>query len=339
MRIALTGASGNVATALRRRLSGTDVDVIGISRRAPGSLPARTTWREVDVAGPGAVPTLTEVFTGVDAVVHTAWLIQPARDPAEMARVNIGGSRNVVEAAVRAGVPHLVHLSSVGTYGTHPSDDSRVDEQWPTTGISPSQYSREKVSVERLLDRTAETYPQLLVTRVRPGLVFQRANSSEIARYFLGPFVPVRLLGRVPLPVLPLPRDVRFQVVHADDLAEALHRILLQAPGGAFNIADEPVLHGRDLGRVLRAARPWPVPPRTARAVVDATYRMRLHPTEPGWLDLLLGVPVMDTMRAREYLGWRPRRAAHDVLAELVTGMREHADAPTPPLRDQPKKP
>ncbi len=119
---------------------------------------------------------------------------------------------------------------------------------------------------------------------MRPALVFQRDAGSEIARYFLGPFVPTRLLRRVPLPVLPLPERLRFQVVHADDLADALVRILERAPGGAFNVADEPVLRGRDLALSLNAPRWFPVNRRVVRAAADLTYRAHVHPVQPdGW--------------------------------------------------------
>ncbi|WP_432560910.1 NAD-dependent epimerase/dehydratase family protein [Kineococcus sp. SYSU DK003] len=335
MKIAITGASGNVSTALLRRLSGTGHELVGLCRRLPEpeGVYQQVRWEQVDIAGPGAVTRLAEVFRGVDAVVHTAWLIQPARDPQELTRVNVGGSQNVVAAALQAGVPHLVHLSSIGAYSTHPSDDARVDESWPTEGIRPSQYSREKVAVERHLDAVERDHPELVVTRVRPALVFQRDNASEIARYFLGPFVPTRALRRVPLPVLPLPRAVRFQVVHADDLADAIARVLEQVPGGAFNVADEPVLRGRDLALGLNSARYVELNRSLVRAAADLTYRAHVHPVQPGWLDLGYGVPVMDTTRARTELGWSPAHAARDVLVELLEGMRDHAGAPSAALR------
>lgn len=338
MRVAVTGATGNVGTALLRRLLDADAgefEVVGVCRRLPEPTGpwADVRWVQQDVAAPDAVQRLTDAFAGVDAVVHTAWLIQPARDPGEMARVNLTGSENVVRAALAAGVAHLVHLSSVGAYATHPVDDARVDESWPADGISPSQYSREKAAVESHLDTVERDRPELLVTRVRPALVFQRDAGSEIARYFLGAFVPTRLLRRVPLPVLPLPERLRFQVVHADDLADALARILERAPGGAFNVADEPVLRGRDLALSLKAPRWFPVSRRVVRAAADLTYRAHVHPVQPGWLDLGFGVPVMDTTRAREELGWRPVHAARDVLVELLDGVRDHAGAPSGALR------
>ena len=342
MRIAITGASGNVGTALLRRLARdagpSGHEVVGICRRLPaaGEPPyAGVDWRSVDIAGPGARATLTEAFTGVDAVVHAAWLVQPQRNPPELARVNLLGSRNVFAAAVAAGVPHLVHMSSIGTYAPHPADDSRVDESWPATGIPPSQYSREKAVCEAELDTLEQEHPQLRVARIRPGLVFQHDSGSEIARYFAGALLPARLLRRVPLPVLPLPRGVRVQVIHADDLADALARVLERGASGAFNLADEPVLGGRDLGAALKASRLVAVNRAVARAFVAASFHARVHTVQPGWYDLAMGVPVMDTSRARNELGWQPVHAARDVLVELLEGMRGHAGTVSPVLRSR----
>ncbi|MGI4894345.1 MAG: NAD-dependent epimerase/dehydratase family protein [Janthinobacterium lividum] len=365
MRVAVTGASGNVGTALLRRLSAPApgdlpgnpprdgdgdpigassrmADVVGIARRLPPSDQppySGVEWVSLDVAGAGSQTRLSELFRGVDAVVHTAWLIQPARDPAEMARVNLGGSRAVFQAAVAAGVPHLVHLSSVGVYAPHPGNDPRVDESWAATGIPTSQYSREKAVVEADLDQLERSHPELQVSRMRPALVFQRDAGSEIARYFMGGLVPARVLRRVPLPLLPLPRGLRLQVVHSDDLADAIARVLQrgvgEGAGGAYNVADEPVLGGRDVGSAMRAGRLVALDHRLTRAVVDVTYRAHIHPVQPGWLDLGLGVPLLDTNRARRELGWSPSHAARDVLVELLEGIQGHDGTSSPALRSR----
>jgi hypothetical protein len=59
---------------------------------------------------------------------------------------------------------------------------------------------------------------------------------------------------------------------------------------------------------------------------------MHLQPTPPGWLDLALGVPLMSCDRARRELGWEPQVSSTEALLELLTGIREGAGAPTPPL-------
>jgi hypothetical protein len=59
---------------------------------------------------------------------------------------------------------------------------------------------------------------------------------------------------------------------------------------------------------------------------------MRLQPTEPGWLDMALQIPVMDTGRARDELRWTPARTATDTLLELLEGISAGAGVLTPPL-------
>jgi nucleoside-diphosphate-sugar epimerase len=69
-----------------------------------------------------------------------------------------------------------------------------------------------------------------------------------------------------------------------------------------------------------------------ARSLVDLLWRLHLQPSPPGWFDLGMSVPLMDSSRARTELGWTPRRSAADALLELLDGMREGAGKDTPPL-------
>jgi nucleoside-diphosphate-sugar epimerase len=82
-------------------------------------------------------------------------------------------------------------------------------------------------------------------------------------------------------------------------------------------------------------ARRVRVSPRVLRAAAAATYKLRLQPAEPGWLDMALGVPLMSTERARRELGWTPARSSIETIKELVAGLREGADDRTPPLAGQ----
>ena len=101
---------------------------------------------------------------------------------------------------------------------------------------------------------------------------------------------------------------------------------------GAYNIAADPVLDQAELARVLRYPSRHRARTRLVRALADLTFRARLQPAPPGWLDMGLAVPTMDTRRAREQLGWTPRHSAEQALLELLVGMREPTGAPTPPL-------
>jgi UDP-glucose 4-epimerase len=255
-------------------------------------------------------------------------LIQPSHDAAALRAVNVDGSRRVFEAAVRAGAKVLVHASSVGVYSPGPKDRA-VDESWPNGGVATSFYSRHKAEAERLLD---DLEGDIRIVRLRPGLIFKREAASEIRRLFIGPLLPSRLVQPRFLPVLPLPAGLALQAVHGDDVGEAYRLAVTSADArGAYNIAAAPVLDAAELGRLL-GARPVTVPTRAVRALAQATWRARLQPTPPGWLDMGLAVPLMDTTRARAELGWEARRSASEALLELLDGLRRSAGFATPPL-------
>ncbi len=329
MRIVVTGATGNVGTAVLRALVPDPrvEEIVGIARRVPDWRPARTRWVRADVTADPLEPHLA----GADAVIHLAWLIQPSRDGELLERVNVEGSRRVFEAAARAGAKALVHASSVGAYSPGPKD-RRVDESWPTGGIETSFYSRHKAAAERALDAVEARHPQLRIVRLRPGLIFQRSAAQEIRRLFAGPFLPSPLVHPRLLPLLPVTDRLVLQVVHADDVGEA-YRLAATDGGarGAYNVAAEPLLGPRELGDLL-GARPVRVPVRALRAAAALSWRARLQPTPEGWLDMGLGVPAMDVSRAHEELGWAPRHGAGETLLELLDGIRRRDGGPTPPL-------
>jgi nucleoside-diphosphate-sugar epimerase len=329
MRVVVTGATGNVGTSVLAALSANDrvTEIVGVARRLPDLKVPRTRWVCADVARDDLVAT----FRGADAVVHLAWLIQPSRDRSATRAVNVDGSRRVFDAAAAAGVPAIVYASSVGAYSPGPKD-RRVDESWPTGGIPTSFYSCDKAQVESILDSFELTHPDIRVVRLRPGLIFKGDAASGIRRLFAGPFLPTTLLRRRLIPVVPALDRLVFQAVHSLDVADAyVLAVLREDVRGAFNIAAEPVLDAHELGRLFDA-RPVRVPERALRIAVNASWKLRLQPTPAGWLDLALGVPLMDTSHARTQLGWTPSRVAGDALLELLDAMRRGDGIATDPL-------
>jgi nucleoside-diphosphate-sugar epimerase len=328
MRVAILGASGNVGTSLLRALAAESSvsSILGIARHPPRATFPKTEWRQADIRS----DELGSLFRDVDAVVHLAWAIQPSRDEAALRATNVMGSSRVLKAIRAAKVPALVYASSVGAYSPGPKNRF-VDEHWPVDGIASSFYSRHKAEVEHMLDRFEAATRAVRVVRMRPALIFKHEAASGIRRLFAGPFLPSPLLRRALVPLVPAHPSLRFQGVHSDDVAEAFRLALVQPVRGAFNLAAEPVLDGPELAR-LAGARPVRVPKRILRTAVDVTWRLHLQPSPPGWVDLGFGVPLMDTVRARDMLGWSPGRTAAEALRELVAGFRKGAGAPTPPL-------
>ena len=301
MRIVVTGATGNVGTSLvaaarrrpgrrrRRRGRPAPADVVpaegGLGRGRRGGRRPRAHRRRCRRRGPPVVA-----------------------DPAgARPRVRCGprtssGTRRLADAVARTGVPALVAASSVGAYSPAAAGQV-VDESWPTDGTPESTYSWQKALEERTLDVLAERRPACRVVRVRPALIFKRDSACHVRNLFVGHLVPLGLLPveAVARAVAHLP--LSFQVVHAHDVATAIHRCLLTEVRGAFNLAAPGVL-----GRAI-AARP------AARRGGQATRRCRLEgPAGAG----------------RPRLAHARRVGAADVHRAGDVGARLGADAATP---------
>jgi nucleoside-diphosphate-sugar epimerase len=244
--------------------------------------------------------------------------------------VNVEGSRRVFRAVAEANVPALVYASSVGAYSPGPKDRA-VDESWPTEGIRSSFYSRHKAEVERILDRFEAEHRSIRVVRLRPALIFKGDAAEEVRRLFAGPFLPSFLLHPRVIQLVPRIAGLRFQAVHSLDVGQAYRLAATSDARGAFNVAADPVLGPEELADLL-GARPVSLPAGAVRGLAWATWQLRLQPTPPGWLDMALGVPIMDTARARDELGWAPRSSSREALMELLEGMRTGRGMPTPPL-------
>lgn len=328
MRVVVTGASGNVGTSVLEALGREPQveEIVGIARRLPEIEMPKVKWVGADILEVELAP----FFEGADAVIHLAWAIQPSRDEAVTERINVEGSRRVFEAAAAAKAKALIYASSVGAYSPGPKE-RQVDESWPVEGIPTSFYSRHKAATEDLLDELEGRAPDLRIVRLRPGLIFKAEAASEIRRLFAGPLLPGFLVRKQLVPLLPNVPRLRFQAVYSRDVGEAYRQAVVRDVRGAFNIAADPEIGIEEL-REFFGARSIPLPARALRTAADLSWKLRLQPSPPGWIDLALGVPMMDTTRAREELGWEPTLTSLEALDDLLRGLRNAEGAPTPPL-------
>jgi nucleoside-diphosphate-sugar epimerase len=332
-RIVITGASGNIGTALLKRLAaaGGDYTLHGVARRKPPPVGVYRTarWHQLDLADPHAVTRLQRVFTGAQCVIHLAWGFQPTRNTRYLDAVGIHGSSAVLAAARAAKVAQLVHMSSVGTYAAG-RYGQRVDESWSTAGIASSPYSRAKAAVEALLD-DYEHGPGdgLVITRMRPGFVVQRDAAEGLRRYTIPAYIDPAWLRL--LPVLPMDRSMTIPVIHADDVADAIVKAVERRAAGAFNLSGEPPVRLDDIARAM-GAKPIHVPSTVLRMLVQTSWLARLQPIDPGWLDLVYAVPLLDTARARTVLDWSPQHDALQAVDEVIDGFIHHSATPSPVL-------
>ena len=320
MRVFLTGGTGflgsEVARLLRER--GDDVRALVRDPSRAGALTALgCELVQGDLSDEGA---LVRHCAGVGAVVHCAAVYEvgvPEQRRDELVDTNVCGTERVLGAALTAGVPKAVHVSTVAVFG---DTGGRVaDETWvrdPGAGWT-SAYDRTKtVAHGRAQDLGARGLP--LVT-VQPGVVYgpgDRSSFGDVVERFLD--------GR--LPVLPFP-DLGVCPVHRDDAAAGVLLALDKGvPGQAYVLAGEPV-RMRELVELLAdvsGRRPprLTVPSALLRALAPVgplvAPALGLPPNLRELLDSSDGVTFWASAdKAMDELGWTAR-PLREGLAALV---------------------
>jgi UDP-glucose 4-epimerase len=326
--VAVTGPTGEIGRPFIRALeSRPEVAEIRGMARSPFDPAAhgwtKTTYVQGDILDRSAVD---DLVTGADVVVHLAFII--FGDPDESRRVNLQGSRNVFEAAVDAGVTRLVYTSSVAAYGFDTDRQLPLTEDTPATGSSDLYYSAHKAELERTLhdilggtDVDAYVFrPCIVCGPESPALV---VNVPYIGTAAIVPEPLRSLIDRLPGtgPVLPDP-GIRMQLVHADDVADALVKgVLGDGPPGIYNLAGDGEFGIRDLADAL-GWRTIPVPSVAVDVTAELVRRLPAMPAKIAWVHAVRSPVIMDTTRAREDLGWQPKYDAMTALAVTVEGAR-----------------
>jgi len=333
-RIVITGASGNLGTALLNSLAeaGGRYEIVGIARRAPprDGVYESVEWHQLDVASTGVELELCNVFRGAACVVHLAWGFRPTGDARYLDAVGIGGSAAVLRAAHFAEVPQLVHMSSVGAYAPG-RYGQRVDESWSTAGVPSSAYSRAKSAVEEMLDGYEQDEPHGVgITRLRPGFILQHNAAAGLRSYGVPAYVDPGWLRR--LGGLPLDRSLTLSMVHAEDVADACLRVIERHALGPFNLAAESPVHRSD-GADALSTKPIHLSSGVSGSPVQASWRTRARQIDRGWLDLAFSAPLLATDRARAELDWSPRWSAPEASPGFLNGFLRQAGTRSPVLR------
>jgi nucleoside-diphosphate-sugar epimerase len=318
--VAVTGPTGTFGAGLIPQLQGEDriARIIGIARRPFD--PAERGWskmeyRQGDVRDPVA---LREAFTGADVVVHLAFLITGNASRETTRAINVDGTLNAFRAAAAAGAQRFVYASSVAAYGFGADIPDRISEDWPTRPAHRLFYAQEKAELEALLDEESAEHPELALYLLRPPIVLG-PNAVGAKDVLPGPLAPLgrRLFGRprrLPFPVPVIAPQHPMQFIHEDDVGRALLLCVVAAgPPGAYNIAGDGVVTTVDVAREF-GALPIPVPAAPGQAAARAVSRLPFLPPAAEWVEAASRPVIMDTSRAREQLGWRPRYSGLEAL-------------------------
>jgi UDP-glucose 4-epimerase len=327
--VAVTGPTGEIGKPLMSELERRPEvgSVAGMARRPFD--PAAEGWEKVsyrrgDILDRGS---LAALFDGADVAVHLAFAIFGSRD--ETRKVNLEGTRNVFEVAIKSGVKRLVYASSVAAYGFHLDNPQPLTEDVPAQGSESFYYSAQKAELEGLLDELllgsgvdAYVFRPCVVAGPRATMLIEQTVGAVRA---VDP-VPLlrRSVERLPLvkPILPDP-GMPFQLVHHDDVARAMAAAICgDGPPGVYNLAGDGEIGVGDIAQEL-GWRSVSLPVPAVNAGAAAARRLTFASSKLEWATALDTPVLMDTAKARRDLNWNPRHDARETLRETVAGARE----------------
>jgi nucleoside-diphosphate-sugar epimerase len=244
-------------------------------------------------------------MNGVDAVIHcAAWYELGVRDEARMERINVGGTRNVLEAAVARGV-RVVHTSSVAALG--PTGGKLADETLPHSGEFGSAYDRTKHSAHLLAREMGRSGAPVRIAL--PGTIFGPGDESLVALLFRA-----HLSGMLRLAAFP---DTTMSLVHVDDCARGLLDVLEKGSDGREYILASHVVTFREWAQRLSEITGI-APPRGRIPLWPMRLASHFSTLVKDSLALANGSTWMFSgERARSELGWKGRELG-EALAETL---------------------
>ena len=310
--VAVTGAAGYIGRVLLPRLEAFPAieRIVALDQKPPsGSMATRKTlFFQQDVRTPSLETLLRE--HGCTTLIHLAFIVQALHDVRTMYEINVHGSAHVFRSAARAGVHHIINMSSYTVYGARPDNPIPLTEEAPLRPNRGHHYAHHKVAVERIGNQIASLHPQLCITHLRGAVVVGPRCTNSLGKALRGaPFLPV--FWRSPS---------HLQLIHEDDLVEAILAAYRHPVSGPFNVGGRG---GLPWGEIVRLAgrRGIPLPAPVWTSIIGLGWYLHLPGTSsPGELGLLRYPLEVDWRKAQRTWGWEPQYTTAQAVLSLVHG-------------------
>lgn len=305
--VLITGAGGLVGGRLlaaigRQRDGLATVVAMDVRETAPQNRHDGVEYVVGDICDPEIVSVLRRY--DITAIVHLAAILAPGKNSsAELEyRVDVLGTENIVEAALKAHVRQLISLSSGAAYGYHATNPVPLHEDDPLRGNEAFTYARNKRLVEEMLAGYRVEQPQLSQLILRPGTILGEHVRSPVSALFEGPVI-VGVAGA----------DTPFVMIHVDDVAAIILKGLHEHREGIFNLAGDGVVTLREIAAAAR--KPYlPLPAGLLRFLLSILKATKLSARGPESVDFLRYRPVLANDRLKREFGYTPSMTTREVF-------------------------
>jgi nucleoside-diphosphate-sugar epimerase len=304
MKVLVTGATGVYGRSVVERLHRAGHDIVAMARNPPRSLPPGVRFASADVCDLASVKSAMQ---GCQVVAHLAFVVTPVKDREESRRISVGGTKNILEAMRRTGARRLVFASSAMGYGANPDNPPLFTEQHKQRPAHDYVYGTDKVAAERLIIDSG-----IEAVIARTAVTVSRNIDNLLVDIFAGPAI-VGIKGV----------DIRYQLVHQDDVGRFFALACEQGPPGAVNVSPPDFLPLRRIAEIL-GKRYVEVSASQALKAIKFMWEHDLADITPGEAAGISYLPRMATDRLREEWGFECAWSTADAVLDLrraVTGI------------------
>ncbi len=302
-RVLVTGGSGFLGTHVTAALARhPQVElVVAADLRAPRQHVDGIVFEHLDVT---AADTVEQVLRRhrIDVVVHLAAIVSPGRDHDLEYRVDVDGTRHVLDGCVAAGVRRIVVSSSGAAYGYHPDSPEWLRESDPVRGNDEFPYARHKRLVEEMLAEYRLRHPSLEQVVFRIGTILGPTVRNQITALWDGRRI-LAVRGS----------DSPFVFVWVDDVAGAMVRAATDGPAGVYNVAGDGRMTVHEIA--ARLGKPVVTVPAAVLAgalCVGRALRSTVHgPEQVGFLRYR---PVLANDALKERFGYVPQKTTSEAF-------------------------
>ncbi|MEK6975982.1 MAG: NAD-dependent epimerase/dehydratase family protein, partial [Candidatus Thermoplasmatota archaeon] len=312
----VTGGAGFLGQAIVPRLL-----EAGVRVRILDTAPCPPQWQgrvEFVVGDIRDAAVVDAAVQGLECVLHGAAALPIHRSAKLIHGVNVDGTRNLLEAAVKHGAKSFVFVSSTAVYGLH--KEHPITEANRMIPVGP--YGESKVEAEKVCMSFRDRL-HVAVIRPKTFLGQGRLGVFEILFDWIHDGKRIPMIGK---------GHNKYQLLDVEDLVDAM-LIASAHPKGSdtFNVAANKFGTLRqDLTPLFKAAgrepRFLPTPRRTTIAALWVLDKLRLSPLTKWHYGTMSSDSYVETDKAQVVLGWSPRRSNQDTLLAAYTWYHAHRD-------------
>ncbi len=301
--VLVTGSSGYLGSQVVAALAARgDVDVVALDLREPAQRLPGVNYESADIRAPEVDAIVGRHQPRV--VVHLASIVTPGKKSNREFEfsVDVGGTRNLLEACLMHGVRRIIVSSSGAAYGYHADNPEWLTETDAIRGNQSFAYSWHKRLVEEMLVEYRAAQPQLEQIVFRIGTILGATVHNQITDLFEKPRL-IAIQGS----------DSPFVFIHDQDVVGAIVQGVDSPVTGIFNVAGDGKLSIFEIAERL-GKRCVVLPPGLLRGALWLLKRFGLTQYGPEQIDFLRYRPVLDNRRLKEEFGYVPKLTSSQVF-------------------------